>query len=289
MTHPPLTLKRWRPLEAAMNRPAEHSTATFETEPPIDTLLVDLDPTMANQRNLVTLHRAAEINGLLDSLFEPNAATATHPWQRKLPRIVGMDTEAFIDGEKMTFTWTGDAALKSVKVQEMVAVLHGGDNETIRNWATGEIADNTVAESIAVRILVQSSHGAEARQLRSDFGVGSEFETRLDEAGIIVTRDGDLDIEALKSLIAEAVFEDDPDDNDSAATQLRKVRYHAHAVAAKLLLKEREAAAENLRHAIATHAWHLLPDDRTVQIRKKPARPDGHGDVEVVILHEDPT
>ena len=72
MTHPSLTLKRWHPLNLEANRLRGSTTVTFDAEPPGRTLLVDIDPRMAKRRNLVTLYRAAEVNGLLDSLFETN-------------------------------------------------------------------------------------------------------------------------------------------------------------------------------------------------------------------------
>ncbi|MCY4123281.1 MAG: hypothetical protein OXG72_20425, partial [Acidobacteria bacterium] len=115
----------------------------------------------------------------------------------------------------------------------------------------------------------------------------SESATWLDEGGIVVARDSGLDVETLKHLIAEAIFEHDWDANESKETQFRKFMDEAHNVAAKLLLNEHEAAAEVIRQAVATHAWHLLPDEGAVRIRKKPLGPNGRADVEVAILHDD--
>jgi len=289
MTHRPITLKRWHPLHMAVHRLTGPSTVTFDAEPPIETLLVDLNPRMANERNLVTLYRAAQVNGLADSLFEPHDTLEGQPWYDRLPRIVAMDTEAFIDGEQTTFTWTDDATSKDGDMQQIVAALHGGDNETIGNWSTWEIDENLIAESIAVRILVRSRHGTEARQLRTDFGVGSEFTSDVQEAGIIVSPDCELDVKALKNLIAEAIFEYSYDEkDDSPETQWLDFMDNAHTVAAKLLLNEHEAAAESIRHAARTHLGHLLPDDRTVQPRKQPVPGEGIADVNVVLPRDDP-
>ena len=178
-----------------------------------------------------------------------------------------MDTEALIDGEKTTFTWTDDTAVKDENMQQVVAALHGGDNDTIGDWSTWEVDENLIARAIAVRILVRSRHGTETRQLRTDFGVGTESTTDVDEAGIIVSPDCGLGVEALKNLIAEAIFEYSYDDrDDSPETQWVEFMDNAHAVAARLRLNEHEAVAEIIRQAARTHLGHLLPDDRTVQL-----------------------
>ena len=288
MTHPARTLKRWHPLHLAVHQPTGPTTVTFEAEPPSTTLLVDLDPRMANHRNLVTLHRAARINGLVDNLFEPNMKLQGQPWYDRLPRIVAMDTEAVVDGETMAFTWTNDASWKDDDLQEMLARLRGCRPDDIDEWTTHEIGHDTVAEYIVVRIIVRTEYETRARRLRTDFGVGTEFQTMAHDAGIMVTRDCGLSINALKNLIAEAVFEYSFDErDDSRQTQWNNFMQTAHAVAAKLLLNKHEAAAESIRHAARTHLRHLLPDDRTVQLRKKPAPGEEVADVEVVILRDD--
>lgn len=288
MTHPPLTLKRWNPLRLAVNQPAGPTTVTFDAEPPSNTLLVHLDPRMDNERNVVTLYRAAQVNGLLDSVFEPDSTLKGQAWYDRLPRIIAMDTEALIDGEKMNFTWTGDASWNGSELQEIVAALRGENIEDIEEWETCEIGHNAVAECVIARVLVRTEHETQARRLRTDFGVGTESEDRPDEAGIIVTPDCALDVEALKNLIAEAVFEYSYDEKtDSRETQWYDFIDEAHTVAAKLLLNEHEGVAESIRHAARTHLRHLLPDDRTVQLRKKPAPGEEIPDVDVVILRDD--
>ena len=287
MTHPSRTLKRWRPLNLAGNRPAGPSTTTFDGDPPGTTLLVDLDQTIAKQRNLVTLYRAAQVNGLLDSLFETNGRLEGQRWYDRLPRIVAMDTEAVIDGEKMTFTWTDDAVWKDDGLQKNVIALSGSELTDIGEWTTCEIGENIVAEQVVVRILVRTEHETQARRLRTDFGVGSEFTTNPDEAGIMVTADCGLAVDGLRNLIAEAIFEYEWDRDESDETQRHDFMETAHTVAARLLLNEHEAAAESIRHAARAHLRHLLPDDRTVQLRKKPAPGEEIADVEVVILRDD--
>ena len=287
MTHPPMTLKRWRPLSLAANQPAGPTTVTFDGDPPSTTVLVDIDRTMTKQRNLVTLYRAAQVNGLLDSLFETNSRLKGQPWYDRLPRIVAMDTEAVIDGEKMTFTWTDDAVWKNGNLQENLLALSSGAIADIGEWTTCEIGENIVAEYVVVRILVRTEHETQARRLRTDFGVGTEFTTSADEAGIIITADCELTIDGLRNLIAEAILEYEWDRDESDETRRHDFMDTAHTVAARLLLNEHKAAAESIRHAARTHLRHLLPDDRTVQLRKKPAPGEEIADVEVVILRDD--
>lgn len=287
MTHPTRALKRWRPLSLAGSRPAGPSTATFDGDPPSTTLLVDLDQTMAKQRNLVTLYRAAQVNGLLDSLFETNGRLKGQHWYDRLGRIVAMDTEAVVDGEKMTFTWTDDAVWTDNGLRENLIVLSGGETADIDRWSTCEIGENAVAECVIVRILVRTEYETRARRLRTDFGVGSEFRTNPDEAGIMVTADCGLAVDGLGNLIAEAVFEYSWDRDDSEQGQRNVFMQAAHAAAARLLLNEHEAAAEIIRHAARTHLGHLLPDDRTIQLRKIQSPGEDGPDVQVAILRDD--
>lgn len=284
MTHPRRTLKRWHPLNLSANQPA---TVEFDGDPPSTILLVDLDPTMTKQRNLITLYRAAQVNGLLDSLFETNSRLEGQRWYDRLPRIVAMDTEAVIDGEKMTFTWTDNAVWKDDRLQENLIALSGDEIAGIDEWNTCEIGENAVAEGIVVRILVRTEHETQARRLRTDFGVGSQFASKPDEAGIMITADCGLAVDGLRNLIAKAVFEYSWDRDDSEPEQQNVFIQAAHAAAARLLLNEHEAAAEIIRHAARSHLLHLLPDDRTVQLRKRQTPGEDVPDVEVVILRND--
>lgn len=287
MTHPNRTLKRWCPLSLPGNRPAGPTTLRFDGDPPSTTLLVGLDQTMAKQRNLVTLYRAAQVNGLLDSLFETNGRLESQRWYDRLGRIVAMDTEAVVDGEKMTFTWTDGAVWTDNGLRENLIALSGGEITDIDKWTTDEIGENAVAESVIVRILVRTQHETQARRLRTDFGVGSESGTNPDEAGIMVTADCGLAVDGLGKLIADAVFEYSWDRDDSEPAQRDVFMQAAHTAAARLLLNEHEAAAESIRHAARTHLSHLLPDDRTVQLRKTQSPGEDVPDVQVVILRDD--
>ena len=277
----PLTLKRWRPLERATDRRNETTTATFDAEPPSGTLLVDIDHRMANRRNLVTLYRAAEVNGLLDSLFEPDRRFAGHAWYDRLPRITAIDTEAMLDGEKMEFTWTGETSWDD-ELKEIFATLGGRESGEV-GWY--EISENAVAEYIVARILVRTEYETQARRLRTDFGVGTESTTWVHDAGILVTPDCTLDTERLKNLIAEAVFEYSADEKeDSATTQWRNFVEEAHTAAARLLFDERKATAESIREAARNHLVHLLPDGRTIKLRKQPGPGGDRCDVDVIVL-----
>lgn len=290
MTKQAFTLKRWHPLLLNAHKRSGPPTATFKGEPPGNTMLVDLDPTMASHRNLVTLHRACRINGLLDNLFEANSALEGQPWYDRLARIVAMDTVAVIDGEKTPFTWTSNESWKNPRLQTLLADLNGNAAGVVADWTTFEISDSTIAESIVVRVLVRTKHEDQSRRLRTDFGIGDEFATSPDEAGILATPDCRLGIDELKNLIADAIFKRSFDDrNDSYDTQWANFMETAHTVAASLLLNKDDGAAEAIRHAARVHLGHLLPNGRTVQLRKKPAPDRQIPDIEVVLLNEQNT
>ena len=266
MTHPPITLSRWHPLDLGVHRLTGPTTRTFDAEPPGATLLVDLDPRMAADRNLVTLHRAAQVNGLTDSLFEPNHKLEGHPWYDRLPCVIAMDTEASIDGEKMAFTWTDDQSSNVSDLQESVALLHGGDNDTIGDWETFESGRNAVAEHIVVRMLVRSRAGTEVRRLRTDFGVGTEYQDWPENAGIIVTPDCTLSIDALE----------EPDcRGDLQAQPLREGRLARNPVAqvhGRGPHGRREAAAERARRPGRGHPPRG-PQPPAAPAARRPQRP----------------
>ena len=293
MTHPPMTLKRWHPLNLVVNRLTGPTTVTFDAGPPTAALLVELHHRMDNKRNRVTLHRAAQVNGLLENLFEPDTTLAGQPWYDHIPRIIAMDTEATINEEKLNFTWTNEASPDDDELDDVMRALNGEDDTD--QWSTHEIGENTVAKSITIRLLVRTGRDnhvrRHVRQLHTDFGVGNESGTAPDDAGIMVTPDCGLDVDALKNLMAEAIFEYgyDQDRDDSRDTQWRNFMEQAHTAAAKLLLNEHEAVAEAIRHAARTHLHHLLPDDRTVQLRKSQTPDDDIPDVQVVVLRNDQT
>jgi hypothetical protein len=277
-----LTLKRWNPLHSAATEGGAN-TVTFDGEPPPDTILVDLHGPMATQRNLVTLHRAAQVNGLTDSLFETNSAMNGEPWYERLPRIAGMDIEAVVDDERMVFAWTGydgpDADTRALL--GAIDAGNGGPGETC------EMGENAVTESIVVRLALRTGHDVATRRLATDFGVGTEYTTCVQDAGILVTRDCALDVESLRDLIAEAVFEvNDFDTDETPQVQWDSFLHDAHTVAAHLLLGKDEAIEECIRHAARIHLSHLLPDGRTVRLRKTEHGKDNCA-IEVRLLPED--
>ncbi|MCY4636486.1 MAG: hypothetical protein OXG04_18615 [Acidobacteria bacterium] len=284
MTHPSLCLKRWNPLNLACNQPTGNTTVTFDKQPPNETLLVDIDPSMASHRNLATLYRAAQINDLLDTLFETDFRLQGQPWYDRLPRIIAMNTEALVDREKMTFTWTSGTSWKDHPIREIMTALSNGETnaeevDAPADLETFEIGENAVAEYIVVQILVQTEYEVLRRRLRTDFGVGTEQTTSAHDAGILIAPDCTLGVEALKNLIAEAVFECSRDEKEDS-----HFLEEAHTAAARLLLDEPEATAESIRYMARTHLRHLLPDQGAVQLRKKPVPGTDDCDVEVRIL-----
>ena len=239
---------------------------------------------MASQRNLATLYRAADVNGLLKKLFVPDGKYNGEAWYDRLPRIIAMDLEATIDSEKMHFTWTDDQAWGDEETRKIVSQLRDEDIDD-DDWTTFEIGENTVAEAIIVRLLVKTEFGRISRRLRTDFGVGTEFTTEACDAGILISHDSKLEVDALRNLITDAIHEYDSDErNDTRQTQRRDFMKEAHTAAARLLLRPREAQAESIRHAALWHLSHLLPAKQTVELRRMPAAQGDQDDIEVRVL-----
>ena len=250
MTTNAATLRRWRPRTW---NPHGETFETFDTtaesdQPPI---LVDMEEVLEN-RDLVTLSRAAERNGLGKRLFNPDPALAGMPWYDDLERIIEMTVECKI-GEQ-GFTLEHERELSQT--------------EAVRNALKhGRI------ESIAVNVTLRRKEKRRSLKIDTDFAVADEYDSDPRTAGIVFREDfGKINIDELSELIHDAVFEpgDDDDDNDSIETQLKDSREDAHYAACKLLLDEAAVETERIRYSIQHRVAHLIPEGRTVRIIKHP-------------------
>ena len=105
--------------------------------------------------------------------------------------------------------------------RQLVEALRDEPANGVSEWTTVEIGENAVAEYIVVRLLVRTEYETQRRRLRTDFGVGTEFTSRVHEAGILVSRDCALDVESLQKLIAEAVYDEDEENDGDDSPQTR--------------------------------------------------------------------
>ena len=267
MTTKPASLRRWRPRTW---NPDGETFETFDTaaEAGDAPVLVDMDDVLEN-RDLVTLYRAAERNGLAKRLFRPKPALKGTPWYDGLERIASMSIECDCQVPNATLTL---------------------DCPRDPNWSRpGSRTENQAsARSIAVIAVLHRGTRTRTLKLQTDFAVIDEYEPNPTAAGVLVTGDSKVEVDELAALIHNAVFYPGDDENDdSPETQWLDFMDNAHTAAAKLLLNEHEAAAESIRQAVRTHVVHLLPNDRIVQLRKKPVPGEEIADVNVVILRDD--
>ena len=246
------SLRRWRP------RTWNGDGETFET---FDTtaetgetgqapVLVDMDEILEN-RNLVTLWRAAEHSGLAKRLFNPEPRLAGTGWYDNLERIIGMSVECRI-GEH-TFT-----------------LEH--EREFTQTEAVRKTLDHGRVESITVNVTLRRKEKTRSLRIDTDFAVADEYDSNPLTAGIIFRGDfGRIDIDKLSELIHDAVFvPGEDDDDDSIRTQLEDSREDAHYAACKLLLDHSTAETERIRYSIQHRVAHLIPEGRSVRIIKHP-------------------
>ena len=243
----PASLRRWRP--RSWNR-EEEVFETFDTtaaiaDPPI---LVELSDLPEN-RDLVTLYRAAERNGLADRLFHQAPVTEATPWHDGLERIVAMRIEYRLDGETVT--------------------LACPRNDGFENWN-----NHASVDAIAVHVVLHRGRDGDDRRtlkLPTDFAVSGEYGDDPATTGVLVGAGSKLDIDELSVLIHDAVFEPGGDeDDDSFETQLEDSRENAYHAACELLLDKTAARNEKIRYSIRHRVGHLAPEGHTVRITKHP-------------------
>lgn len=240
------SLRRWRPRTW---NPDGETFETFDTagEAGNQPVLVDMDEILEN-RDLVTLHRAAGRNELAERLFRPEPALKGTTWYDNLERIVAMRIECDCGVPNATIT------------------LECPRSETLHN-----AGNQASARSIAVIAILRRGTDTRTLKLQTDFAVADEYEPDPTRAGVILTTDTELGIEELAERIHDAVFEPGGDENDdSVETQLEDSREDAHYAACKLLLDETTAETERIRYSIQHRVAHLIPEGRTVRIVKHP-------------------
>ncbi len=242
----PASLRRWRP--RSWNR-EEEVFETFDTtaaigDPPI---LVALGGLPEN-RDRVTLHRAAERNGLAKRLFDPVPLSERTPWHDGLERIVAMRIEYRLDGKTVTL-------------------------ECPRN-GVDDYNNHASVDAITVHAVLQrgnDDNDTRTLKLPTDFAVADEYESDATTAGVLLGAGSRLDIDELSVLIHDAVFEPGGDENDdSFETQLKDSRENAYYAACDLLLDKTAARDEKLRYSIQHRVAHLIPDRSTVRVVKHP-------------------
>ena len=240
------SLRRWRPRTWT---PEDETFETFDisAEGGDEPILVDMDEILEN-RDLATLHRAAENNGWAGRLFSTKPALAGTPWYDQLERICDMEVECRIGNQ--TFA------------------LHH-ERESSQSERIKALEDDRV-ESITVEVTLRRGNATRTVKLETDFAIADEYDPNPVTAGVVFRGDfGKIDIEKLSGLIHDAVFEPgDDEDDDSLETQLEDSRQLAHHAACNLLLDAASAESERIRYAIQLRIAHLIPERRTVRIVK---------------------
>ena len=243
------SLRRWHP--RTWDRDGE-TFKSFDTTGETDEapILVDMDEILEN-RDLVTLFRAAERNGLGKRLFNPDPALAGIPWYDNLERIIDMSVDCRIGEQRFTLNHERELS----------------QTEAVRN-----ALEHGRIESITVNVTLRRKEKRRSLKIDTDFAVADEYDSNPLTAGTICRGDfGKIDIDELSELIHDAIFEPgDDDDDDSIRTQLEDSREDAHYAACKLLLDHATAETERIPYAIQHRISHLIPDGSTVRIVKHP-------------------
>ena len=249
----PTSLRRWRPRSWALEEEVFETfdTTTASTDAPI---LVELDDFPEN-RDLVTLHRAAVHNGLAGRLFHPVPITETTPWHDGLERIVSMRIRCGLRCPNETF-------------------MLECPRRNSKSAATGNPGNHAAARDVTVVVVLQRGRDGDTTrtlELKTDFTVIDEYDENPATAGVVVTAESKVGAEELATLIHDALFEPSGDeDNDSFETQLEDSRENAHHAACDLLLDKTTARNEKIRYTMQRRVGHLVPDGHSVRLRKHP-------------------
>jgi len=250
MTTKPASLRRWRPRTW---NPDGETFETFDTaaEAGDAPVLVDMDDVLEN-RDLVTLYRAAERNGLAKRLFRPKPALKGTPWYDGLERIASMSIECDCQVPNATLTL---------------------DCPRDPNWSRPGSRTENQASARSITVIAVLHRGTRTRtlKLQTDFAVIDEYEPNPTAAGVLITGDSKVDVDELAALIHNAVFYPGDDENDdSLETQLEDSREDGHYAACRLLLDHATAETERIHYAVQRRIAHLMPEGRTVRIVKHP-------------------
>ena len=252
-TTAPASLRRWRPRSWSREEEVFETfdTTAASTNAPI---LVELNDLPEN-RDLVTLHRAAEHNGLSHRLFHPVPTSEATPWHDGLERIESMRIRYGLRCPNETFM--------------LECPRRNSDDATTRKRA-----NHTAARDVTVVVVLQRGRDADTTrtlELRTDFTVIDECDDNPATAGVVVTADTKVDVDGLATLIHDAVFEPgDDEEDDSFETQLEDSRENAYYAACELLLDKTTARNEQIRYTMQHRVGHLVPDGHSVRLRKHP-------------------
>ena len=234
-------LTQWRPIGDGQAYPQEaRPTIQTNREPRQPITLVTLGGEVI-RRDEVALLRAAELNGIADQLYLANRALDGTGWYDQLGRIVDIQIRCTADGESFTL-------------------------ETDRDEET---ENNGQAESITVLGTVELGGESTILELPTDLAVRSSYDSQPESAGLLITKKSTISMEELQKLVHWAMYEPGSgDDEDTLDTQEHDFLQAAHYASAKLLLEPDEAEAEIIRFAVNHRIAHLLPTDRSVEIRR---------------------
>ena len=265
-TTAPASLRRWRPRSWTREEEVFETfdTTAASTNAPI---LVELEDFPEN-RDLVTLHRAADHNGLADQLFHPAPITETTRWHDGLERIVSMRIRCGLRSGNETVM--------------LECPRRNNDSPTKRNPA-----NHAAARDVTVVVVLQRGRDGDTTrtlELKTDFAVIDEYDDNPATAGVVVTTESKMGIEELATLIHDALFEPGGDeDDDSFETQLEDSRENAYHAACDLLLDETTARNERIRYTMQHRVGHLVPDGHSVRLQKHP----GVETVEVTVSNDE--
>ena len=275
MTDKTAMLRRWNPTPGADADGADEEAAG-------NGILAPADLYKMSNRDQVALYRAAALNGLAERIFDRNPNLDGAPWYDALERIVDVEFEYVVDGERISLYGPRDAELAEPDAQTDRDDAEAEQDAGIGRASTDAEAENGQAEEITARLTVERGDTVRTIELPTDFLVIDEYEADPRKAGVLVTTDCQEGLDELQELLCNALFEPgEDDDDDSFETQQFDFREWAHEAVCKLMLDAQTAEVEIIRYAVRTHVMRKLPKDGITQIRRR------GDDVEVELLPEE--
>ena len=232
-------LQTWEPEAARENHYNPKTTPREYVNQ--ESLIMNMEITAPDQQGLA---RAAQLNGVLGRLVEPNRNLTGYDWYDQMTRATDFN----------------------------ITVTDQGDEKDLRQLRRLEIQlEDQRPDAITFTVQTTDDKGNhEEIILPTDLAFENNEEDYSDENRPLVTKDSQIHTLALVDLMVEAYFTPSEDQEaDSFETQKDEHQENYERTAVKLLSSKNDALKELLVIAADRHLLYELPDGMTATVRMK--------------------
>ena len=236
-------LQKWEPETASENHYNPKKTPWEHVDE--DTLVMDINITAPDQQALA---RAAQLNGALGRLMEPNRELIGYTWYDRLIRAIELRITVTNEDQEND--------LKQLRRLEIQMEDQRPDSITLTVETTDE-----------------NSNRAEI-DLPTDLVFENNEEDYSDDNRPLVTKESGILVRELVDAMVDAYFAPDEDgESDTVETQKEHHKDEYERTAVKLLSSKSDALKELLTKAAGRHLLYQLTDGMTATVRMKKGEP----------------